>query len=436
MLYSRWITAECRLYCWDANISDLSPIAGLVSLRRLHCSDNHISDLSPIAGLKDLEEISFTDNDVSDISVFKGLTNLRNIRTWGNRFSDLSSLARLTKLEVLNVCGAKLEGAALAPLAGLTGVKELYLVGNGISDISPLAGLTGLNRLSLSENEISDVSPLAGLTDLKWLAVNQNKISDLSPLDGLRENVKLIWHENPAFPKGGPKIEGPWLWIVLPNTKLDSGTDLLSEASGGIVTEAEIATKGATVGKSVGDDVWTAHKLPPAGWDNVERMLQGRIDGAIVYSTVSLHSPQEQETIMYVGSQHGFKVWFNGTLIYESLRYHASEDYTDFFPVTLEQGRNVLLVAMEARYNAFFGFESGTDYTVANPGIGYAFSETPIHTDDTFTLDIRAEDVVDLAGWQFDIAFDHALLEAIRGCKRRWFPEDRWLIDLLSTGTD
>ena len=337
----------------------------------------------------ELNSYNFSNNKVSDISPLAGLTNLKAIFSWGNSISDFSPLGRLTKPNVVNICGTEL------------------------SDLTPLAGLKNLKELYLRSNNISDISPLAGLTDLKWLAVNQNKISDLSPLDGLRENVKLIWHENPAFPKGGPKIEGPWLWIVLPNTKLDSGTDLLSEASGGIVTEAEIATKGATVGKSVGDDVWTAHKLPPAGWDNVERMLQGRIDGAIVYGTVSLHSLQEQETTMYVGSQHGFKVWFNGTLIYESLRYHASEDYTDFFPVTLEQGRNVLLVAVESQKNAFFGFESGTKYTVANPGVGYAFSETPIHVGDTFTFDIRAENVFDLAGWQFDIGFDPAALEAV-----------------------
>ena len=50
---------------------------------------------------------------------------------------------------------------------------------------------------------------------------------------------------------------------------------------------------------------------------------------------------------------------------------------------------------------------------MANPGVGYTFSKTPIHLGDTFTLDIRAETVFDLAGWQFDIAFDPAALEAI-----------------------
>ena len=128
---------------------------------------------------------------------------------------------------------------------------------------------------------------------------------------------------------------------------------------------------------------------------------------------MSLHSPREQETTLYVGSHNGFKVWLNGALIYEALRYHASYGYTDFFPVTLKQGRNVLLVAVEPHYNAFFGFDPGTEYTVANPGVGYAFSKTPIHIGDTFTLDIRAENVFDMAGWQFDIAFDPAALEAI-----------------------
>ena len=57
--------------------------------------------------------------------------------------------------------------------------------------------------------------------------------------------------------------------------------------------------------------------------------------------------------------------------------------------------------------------ESNDGQLPAHSGVGYAFSKTPIYLDDTFTLDIRAEDISDLAGWQFDIAFDPAILEAI-----------------------
>ena len=418
----------------DNQISDLSPIAGLINLRDLDFPGNPISDLSPIAGLINLHTIHSGGLPVSDLSPLAGLVNLTKFHSGGLPVSDLSPLTRLTKLEHLYLPGGKISD--LTPLTGLTSLKELYLFNNDIADISPVAGLTGLNRLSfhendvadisslagltnlkwidLSRNDISDVTPLAGLTNLKWLAVNHNEISDISPLDGARENITtLLWHGNPGFPKGGLKIEGPWLWAVLTNTRLDSSTDLLSEVSGGTETEVEIATHGVTAGQSIGDDVWTSRELPPTGWNNVEQMLGGRINDAIVYGTVSLYSPRQQDTTLYVGSYNSFKVWLNGDLIYVSLNHHGGEDYTDFLPVTLQQGKNVLLVAFEARNHAFFGFESGTEYTVANPGVGYAFSKTPIHIGDTFILDIRAENVFDLAGWQFDIAFDPSILEAI-----------------------
>ena len=294
-------------------------------------------------------------------------------------------------------------------------LKELYLVGNGISNISPLAALTGLNRLNLEEQrDIGYISTCGTLTNLKWLNVARKQHLRLFTSGRVTREYKLVWHDNPAFPKGGPKIEGPWLWVVLPNTTLDSSTDLLSEVSGSTVTEVEVSTHGATAGKSVGDSVWTSQRLPPTGKNNIEDMLKRDLPDGVVYGTVSLHSPREQETTMYVGGEDGVKVWLNGTLIY-ALRGGGVEDYGDFFPVTLQQGRNVLLVAVRtlgSRSNGFFGFEPGTDYTVTM-GVGYTFSKTPIHTGDTFTLDIRAENIFDLAGWQFDIAFDPAALEAV-----------------------
>ena len=398
------------------NLSDLSPVAGLLRLKFLYFPVNNISDMSPLKRLVNLEHITFHDNRITDLSPLAGLVNLRSIHTWGNRFSDISSLRHLRKLEVLDVCGAQLSD--LSPLAGLTSLKEIYFFRNEIPDISPLAGLTGLTRLSLEDNDISDISPLAGLTNLKWLAVQNNKIVDFSPLDGLRENVVIVWHGNPGFPKGGPKIEGPWLWVILPDARLESGTDLLSEVTGGSVSEVIIATDGAAEGKPVGDDVWTSHILPPTGRNNLDDMLGRALPDGIIYGSVSLRSPRDQETTMYVGGESGVKVWLNGSLVHENLRRFRNDDYSNFFPATLRKGDNVLLVAVVTSFrsghnNAFFGFEPGTEYTVANPGVGYAFSDTPIHVGDTFTLDIRAENVFDFSGWQFDIVFDPAVVEAL-----------------------
>ena len=206
--------------------------------------------------------------------------------------------------------------------------------------------------------------------------------------------------------------------MVLPDARLDSGTDLLAEASAGTITEVGIANVGATSGKSVGSQVWTSHKIPPTGRNNIDDMLGVDVPEGVIYGSVALYSPQEQTTTMYVGASYGAKVWLNGTLIYERFTERIGHDYSDFVPTTLKQGRNVLLVAISLSdhwfgNHGFFGLEPGTDYTLLTTGIGYDFSSETIHLGDIFTFEIRAENVLDLGGWQFDIAFDPALLEAV-----------------------
>ena len=223
------------------NVSDLSPLAGLINLKHLHIDGTNVSDLSPLAGLINLEWLHFDVSKVSDLLPLAGLINLKHIGTWGSNISDLSPLAGLTKLRSANICGA--EVSDLAPLADLTGLTELYLRVNEISDVSPLARLTGLTRLNLKDNNISDISALVGLTDLEWLNVAENNIDDVSRLAGLDENIKIEWYGNPGLEKlakqGGPKIEGPWLWIYLPHVRLEDSfdTDFLSEATARKVTD-------------------------------------------------------------------------------------------------------------------------------------------------------------------------------------------------------
>ena len=439
-----WFTFERN------QISDLSPLAGLENLSGLGLSGNQISDLSPLSeltsltllsiyfnpeitdlfplvDLKNLEYISLIGNsEMSDISPLAGLVNLKTITIWGSPISDLSSLAGLKDLEILDICGSK--ASDISVLSKLTALKELYLVSNGISDVLPLSGLTNLTRLSLNENRISDVSPLAGLTNLKWLGLHHNSISDLSSLDALSETTTISRAFNPGVPTGGPQIEGPWLWVTVPGERLDSDTDLLAEASASTITEQQVATNGVIQGKSVGNNLWTEGKIAPSGETNIIDMLDEigsetnrDNNNHIIYGSIILDSPREQDTNMFFGCGDQVKIWLNGELMYQSLIWRRAWNYHDFFPVTLKQGTNVLLVVIgdgQAHgWSGFFGFEEGTEYTVSTvstkTSVGYVFSEPAIHVGDTFTLDINAEEVHDLAGWQFDVAFDPAVLEAV-----------------------
>ena len=427
-----------RLEIQGNQISDITPLKGLTKLDHLDISANEIIDLSPLAELKNLRHVKVSHNNISDLSPMAGLSNLRRFDSWGNPLSDLSSLVGL---EVIDICGGEpdistLEGAKnlkelyllgcgvsdVSPVAKLTGLTRLGLPGNRISDISLLAKLTNLKWLELADNNISDVSPLAQLKNLTWLHVGGNEISDFSPLDGLRENIKLIWYNNPAFPQGGPKIEGPWLWVFLPEMEMEGRfedkVDLLAEVSGGGVTEVKVSTNGAIEGNPVGDNVWYSDKISPTGRNNIatvltEEVLAGPFVPGVIYGCVLLYTPRQQEVTLFAGSDAGSKVWLNGTLVHEEIQGIRGADYQHFVPVTLKEGVNVLLVATRTGGNGFWGFNPEAEYTVLNPRIGYAFSQAIIDAGDTFTLEIRAEDIYNLAGWQFDIAYDPTVLETV-----------------------
>ena len=428
------------------SLSDLSPLSGLTTLKEVEVSGESLSNLSPLAGLINLEGVGFWKTSISDLSPLAGLTKLRWLEFQDSPVSDLSPLAGLTNLKRLETYASK--GLDLLPLKGLTGLIELRVASSGVSDVSPLSGLINLesliltsNRsisnisalaslkkleyLNLGGNKIADVSPLASLHNLEVLQLERNNISDISPLDGLRENTEIYWFSNPGFPQGGPKIEGPWLWVLVSGKGFhDDERDLLSQASDGVVTQLEIATSGATEGSSVGENVWTSHKIAPVGIGNINtilntiRMEKSHRENA-VYGSVTVYSPREQQTTMFAGADGGYRVWLNGEFLHKNPVGVWAFGYQDFFPVTLKQGTNVLLVGVYGLdhwdISGYFGFAPETEYVVMTSGTGFAFStDTPnVRVGDTFTLRIDAEKVTDLAGWQFDLTFNPDVLEVV-----------------------
>ena len=405
-------------------VSNVSPLASLTSLEGIAAWNTPISDFSPLAKLPRLRWIEFgEDRFVSKIPSLKGLKTLRRLEINGCNFSDLSPLAELTQLQWLTLVNNVISD--VSPLRNLTDLEHLNLDANVISDVSPLAKLTKLKVLYLENNVISDVSPLAGLKNLERLDLRNNAISDFSPLDGLSEKIFVRMDGNSGFPAGGPKITGPWLWAIVPGTRLNDSTDFLSRATGGAATELKVATNGAKEGKAVGNSVWTLHGISATDGNNINRMTDalgwgtGReIYDHIVYGSVVLDSPEEQSTTMFVGSDDSVKVWLNGKLVHKAFVARGADDYQDFFPVTLKQGKNVLLVALDNHghggFSGFFGFAPDAKYEVFEPNISFSFSTvaTQVEIGDTFTVHLKTENVDDLVGWQSDITFNPTVLKA------------------------
>ena len=363
------------------DLSDITPLSSLTNLTNLNLYNNDLSDIAPLSGLTNLTWLRLSSNELSDITPLSGLTNLTWLSLYNNALSDITPLSGLTNLMNLSLYNNDLSD--IMPLSGLTNLTNLNLNNNALSDISALAGLTNLENLSLENNQVSDVSALVGLTNLRLLYLTNNQVSDRDTLAALIAQTVVYFQGNLAFETPGPKIEGPWLWTIAPtdeqngSTAASSGKDYLSEASGGAMTEAYIAANGATAGSVVGDSMWTPGTLPPTGDNNIIGLLitlglRIDINTPVAYGVVSVESPREQDTRLYVGNGVPVKVWLNGELVHVDVfgRYSAN-DYLTAFRVTLNQGENRLFVAIYRSYfspwSGFFGFEDGTEYTLLEP---------------------------------------------------------------------
>ena len=375
------LTKLVKLEFRHSDVQDITPLSRLVNLQHLDLHDNHISDISPLANLTKLRflEVDNSKEGISDLRPLSNLTNLHVLRIHDNGLSDLSGLERLTQLRHLSAEQNHISN--ISPIAGLVNLEELFIYSNQISDVSPLARLVNLEELFIDNNQISDISVLGKLTNLNRVHVQDNLIHDLSPLWQLPDHCRMLFRRNPGTPKQGPVIQEPWLWIYTPGRSMDSKweRDGLSDISGGVVTETQIAINGATEGKAVGDQVWTSHQLPSTGENNVKDMFGDYEMNGIVYGNILLYSPRRQSILLYHQTFQRVKFWLNGEPIYQRdgmgsnyRRGRMEDEDRRFFPITLEQGKNVLLIAVDVQNNGepshtFIGFEQGTEYIVINP---------------------------------------------------------------------
>ena len=178
------------------------------------------------------------------------------------------------------------------------------------------------------------------------------------------------------------KITGPWLWMIAPTQTGKGGAnsnnlDSLAEASGGNVTEADVATNGAKEGDAVGNYVWTLGEIAETGGDNVNNLLnkigfgRGDIDDHSSYALITLESATAQPNVtMRAGSDDSIKIWLNGAVVHNNPVDRDAQDYQDRFTVDLKQGDNLLLVKVSERaggWSMFVGIDADVNAVYKRP---------------------------------------------------------------------
>jgi Leucine-rich repeat (LRR) protein len=157
------------------NLTDISPIKSLLTLKTLDLSQTSVADLGPLAGLVELRKLVLWEcYEIRSLQGIEGLVGLTSLSLADSTLSDFGELAHLQNLVQLNLSCCK-ELIDLTPLASLTKLVSLYIDGCwSIKDLGPLSSLTNLGYLNLVSIsfDVTDLSPLHSLTDLDSLELD------------------------------------------------------------------------------------------------------------------------------------------------------------------------------------------------------------------------------------------------------------------------
>ena len=233
----------------------------------------------------------------------------------------------------------------------------------------------------------------------------------IADYDGPALTAEILVREGNPF-----EMKGPWLWMVVPTdpsalTGLSAEIDSLATASGGVITEADLAQNGVSEGDTIGDRQWLSSDIQPRRlcrtydisfcpdptvcWaNNINDVISalGMGTGAntkehTAYALINLISPREQKDVnLKVSSSDAIKVWLNGDVIHRKAAHSLGcrdinvpnacdptvcisdpstreSRHSRDIPVTLKTGDNLLLVKvrqhgeywdMNARFYADF----------------------------------------------------------------------------------
>ena len=164
--------------CSNANdISDLTPLSGLINLQELVLSTNLITDATPLAGLTNLQYLDISWNQLENLDWAQNLNQLVTLNVDGNdTLLDISGLQNLTQLTTLYAYSSGIRDISV--FNSLSGLTAAYLYGNNIEKVN-LAGMQNLNYLELSSNQITEVT-ISNMPQLQNLYLDYNKISAIS----------------------------------------------------------------------------------------------------------------------------------------------------------------------------------------------------------------------------------------------------------------
>jgi serine/threonine protein kinase len=155
------------------DIESLDDLTRLKNLRNISLAYQTFSDLSPLAELPNLEIVDIRNNpQVSDISPLAGSVSLTSLTIFDTSIASLSALRDCPRLSQVDAGMTLID--SMDALEGLDALKILMLRKAPLRSLDGIADHPLLESLHMSETQVTDLSPLLALPHLQTVEISQD----------------------------------------------------------------------------------------------------------------------------------------------------------------------------------------------------------------------------------------------------------------------
>lgn len=165
------------------NLKDITPLSGLLKLKKLNLCGTNIQDLTPLINLSEIQELDLSLSSVTSISPLSSLKKLETIFLSGTQINNLNPLSVLYNLKSIDIPATQV--IDISPLKYLEFLTDLVLFETKVSNIDALSQLKNLENLGCAATKITDLSALNGLKKLKWLDASFNSLTNIDVVSSL-----------------------------------------------------------------------------------------------------------------------------------------------------------------------------------------------------------------------------------------------------------
>jgi len=181
------------VYGARSKVTDIDPLLGLEKLYTINFSYCPIEEIGGVMNSLMLSGLYFTDCGLTSLDAFQNCTILKKAYLGGNKLENVTILAKSREtLEVLELQGNPLEHWDVDNLVWFTKLTQLRLSDIPLENLNMLDGLTALEILEANRCGLRDISALADSVGLKEVYLHGNHIRDVSALSGMNTTNYVI----------------------------------------------------------------------------------------------------------------------------------------------------------------------------------------------------------------------------------------------------